>query len=123
VRPYLPGEHLFTTEVIGDRSQARGLSVQRERGERQAVVVVAADELGREVLGLRRTAAVADCEEASAAEEDARQLSAPTLEAEELAFQRDERRRQGGEVDAEAVSGVHLTASFRSTGASATSSR
>ena len=75
------------------------------------------------MLRLRCAAAVPDGEEPASAEQDAREVCAPVLEAHELALKRGERRRQRGKVCAEALGRRHVTASFHSRAGSASSSR
>src|SRR3954469_20304590 len=72
--------------------------MQRERAERLAVVGVAAHELARQVLGLRRAATVADCEQPSAGREDRCEVLTPQLEAMDVGEQTLHRARGGGHV-------------------------
>ena len=54
--------------------------MQGDRGQRRAVVAVAPDQLGGQVLGLRGAAAVAGDQQAAAADEDVGQARAPGVQ-------------------------------------------
>ena len=62
----LAGEDVVERAVVRDRGEQRAVGGQRDRREAGAVDEVAADELGREVLALRRAAAVAEPEDRAA---------------------------------------------------------
>ena len=69
---YLAGEDLLVTEIVGEARDERAVRRQGERGQRTAVLRVAADQLGREMRRLGRTATVATDEKLAAAPEVAR---------------------------------------------------
>src|SRR5690606_32175851 len=48
----LLGKNAVIAEVIADGGQDRGVGVERQGGQRQAVALKAADQLGDEVLGV-----------------------------------------------------------------------
>src|SRR5215218_1265233 len=100
VGPYLAREALAGAVVVGDRRQARRVRVQRDRAQGTALVAVAADELGGQVLGLRGAAAVAGHEQASSAKQDGRELVAPALDTRQLALEQAERAAQRAQVAA-----------------------
>src|SRR5690606_25675827 len=77
VRAHLPGVDLVGAEVVGDRGERRGVGVQRDRRVRLPVGAEPADQLGREVLGLRRRPAVAAGQQPAPGREHARELAAP----------------------------------------------
>jgi hypothetical protein len=55
----LLGEDDFVAVVVADRGEDRGVDGEGDRGEARALALEPADELGREVLGVGRRAAVA----------------------------------------------------------------
>ena len=55
----LAGKDLFEPVIVGDRRQRRGIGGQRDRGISRPILLVAADDFGRYVLGVRRAAAIA----------------------------------------------------------------
>jgi hypothetical protein len=62
-RAYLLGKHLVVVVVVGDGGQGRGIGGEREGGEAGALHLEAIEQLGGEVLGVGRRAAVAACED------------------------------------------------------------
>jgi hypothetical protein len=70
---------LLGAVVVQDGGQGRGLGVQGDGRERRTVVPVATDQLRREVLRLRGTAAVARDEQPVPAAQPIGQLPAPSL--------------------------------------------
>jgi len=67
VRPHLTRINLLDAVVVGDRGHRGRLGRQRDHRYRMALVDVPADELGAQMLGLRRAAAVAGHEHAGSA--------------------------------------------------------
>ena len=59
----LAREHLFEAVIVGDRRQCRGVGGQRDRGVAGTVLLVAADDLGGDMLGVGGAAAIADDQE------------------------------------------------------------
>lgn len=55
----LAGEDVVVAVVVADAGEERAVAVERDGRERAAILLVAADEFGGEMLGLGRAAAVA----------------------------------------------------------------
>jgi len=66
-RPQLAREDLIESEVVADRGERGGVGGERDRGNGRAVADVAHGELGREVLRVRGTAAIAEEHQLAAA--------------------------------------------------------
>jgi hypothetical protein len=110
VAPDLAGEDLLDAVVVADRRDRGRLGGEGDRAERRPVVAVAADELRREVGGLRRRTAVAGREQPAAAGQDLGEVARPALEPRRLGVQRGER---GGELLQVGVSGRQRAAEAR----------
>jgi hypothetical protein len=80
VRANLAGEGLLEAVVVRDRREARGVACRQSALSGAALGLEAPDELGRQVLGLRGAAAVADGEQPPVREQRRGEAAAPALE-------------------------------------------
>jgi hypothetical protein len=83
----LPGERRLEAVVVGDGRDGGGLGVQGQGTERRAVVAVAADQLGGEVLAEGGAAAVAGDEHPAPGGQPHRQVGGPRLDGGQVVLQ------------------------------------